>query len=163
MANQNLSLNSRQEVAFKDLFFKSPEDLFKVQRDNLIEEFAEILKSGPMELSSFSVLIEDKKKESLALENFILYKVLTLMSEALVFYGEFQTSVDLFTLKILKMILELNSPRVAMATIALNSNARILELNELPYKESNEALVMVASSNYGPLKSQDGKYSEKND
>lgn len=161
LANQNLSLNSRQEVAVKDLFFKSPEDLFKVQRDNLIEEFAEILKPGAMELAAFSAIIEEKKKEALEAENFILYKVLILLNEALVFYGEFQTSVDLFTIKILKMILELNSPRVAMATITMNSSARILELNELPYRESEEALVMIASSNYGPLKAQDGKYSEK--
>lgn len=161
LASQNVTFNSRQEVSVANLFFKSQEDLFSVQREAVFEEFSEELNTGAVELSVFANKIEEKKTIALSAQNFILYKTLLLLSEALVTYGEFQTTVDLFTLKVLKMIIELNSPRVALTTLTLNSDNRLLELNELPYKESLQPLVMIASSNYGPLKSQDTNYSEK--
>ncbi|MDD4973379.1 MAG: PD-(D/E)XK nuclease family protein [Bacteriovorax sp.] len=161
LASSNLTLNARQEVSLENLFFKSPEDLFKVRREELLEALSEELLVGPMSLEDFSKKIEERKIKALESEDFIYYKVLLLLAESLELYGEFQTSVDTFTLKILKMILELNSPRVSLATITSNPSTRLLELNELPYKDSEHPLVMVATSNYGTLKSQEGKYSEK--
>ncbi|RPJ76454.1 MAG: hypothetical protein EHM20_07425, partial [Alphaproteobacteria bacterium] len=161
LASQNITLNSRQEVSVADLFFKSQEDLFRIQREAIFEEFSEELQVGALELEVFAAGVEEKKKTALSAQNFILYKILLLLGEALVTYGEFQTTVDLFTLKVLKMIIELNSPRVALTTLTLNSDNRLLELNELPYKESLQPLVMIASTSYGPLKSQDSNYSEK--
>jgi CRISPR/Cas system-associated exonuclease Cas4 (RecB family) len=161
LASSNLTLNARQEVSLENLFFKSPEDLFKVRREELLEALNEELAAGAMSLEDFSKKIEERKIKALESEDFIYYKVLLLLAEALELYGEFQTSVDTFTLKILKMILELNSPRVALATITSNPSTRLLELNELPYKDSEHPLLMVATSNYGTLKSQEGKYSEK--
>ncbi|MBC7539268.1 MAG: PD-(D/E)XK nuclease family protein [Bacteriovorax sp.] len=161
LASSNLTLNARQEVSLESLFFKSPEDLFKMRREELIEALNEELIIGPASLEDFSIKIEERKIKALDSEDFIYYKVLSLLSEALELYGEFQASVDTFTLKIFKMILELNSPRISLATITSNPETRLLELNELPYKKSEHPLVMVASSNYGTLKSQEGKYSEK--
>lgn len=161
LANQNVTLNSRQEVAIANLFFKSQEDLFSIQREELIAQLSDELQLAPMELEAFVIKIEEKKKEALRAENFILYKVLLLLAEALVMYSEFQSKVDLFTLKVLKMILELNSPRVALATLTPNPQTRLLELNELPYRENDQPLVLIASSSYGALKSQESKYSEK--
>lgn len=168
LASQNLTLNLRQEVAVADLFFKSQEDLFRVQREAVLEEFSNDFNEGStysndkyLKLDDFFLKIEEKKKNALLFENFILYKTLLLIGEALVSYGEFQQTVDQFTLKVLKLILELNSPRVALATLTMNHKNRLLELNELPYRESKEPLVIAASSSYGPLKSQESNYSEK--
>lgn len=161
LASQSVTLNYRQEVSGSNLFFKSQEDLFKIQREELIEELSAALELAPSALEDFILKVEDKKREALLEENFIRYKTLLLLDDALVFYGEFQTTVDLFTLKVLKMILELNSPRVALATLILSPQNRLLELNELPYRESPHPLVAIASSSYGPLKSQENKYSEK--
>lgn len=157
----NLTFNIRQEVSSANLFFKSSEDLFKVKRDKLLEDFNEEIQQLPMSLEDFSKKIEEKKVKALLSEDFILYKILLLLAEGVEFYGEFQASVDSFTLKIFKMILDLNSPRVSLATITSNSENRLLELSEIVYNDSPSPLVMVASSNYGTLKSQDGKYSEK--
>lgn len=165
MACQNVTFNLRQEVALENLFFKSQEDLFRVQRDFLMDDFKEHfqdeLKNAPILLADFVLKIEEKKKNALSSEQFLLYKTLLLLEEAVNAYGEFQETVDLFTLKVLKMILELNSPRVSLATMIKNPEGRLLELNELPYLESVRPLVVIASSNYGPLKSGEGHYSEK--
>ena len=165
LASQNVTFNIRQEVAVADLFFKSQEDLFRTQREALIDELNEdfnVETNGKhLKLADFILKIEEKKKKALLVENFILYKILILLDEAVVAYGEFQQTVDQFTLKVLKLILELNSPRVSLATLAINHKNRLLELNELPYNESKEPLVVIASSNYGPLKAQQSNYSEK--
>lgn len=165
LASQNITFNSRQEVAVEHLFFKSQEDLFNIARVDLLEELSEELSgelvNGNVELVSFFPRIEERKNRALKDEDFILYKVLLLFVDALTAYSEFQTTIDLFTLKVLKMILELNSPRVALATLTMDPKNRLLELNELPYRDDSQSLVIVASSLYGPLKSQESKYSEK--
>ena len=161
LANQNLSLNSRQEVAMGNLFFKSPEDIFKTCREELLDSLKDEFLKESLPLDEFSKKIETRKAAALENENFILYKVLLLLEECLILYGEFQAVVDLFSLKIFKIILELNSPRVSIATISKTHENRLLELNELPYRQSELPLVLVASSHYGSLKSQEGKYSEK--
>lgn len=161
LASSNLTFNARQEVALENLFFKSPEDLFKVRRLELFEDFGRDVLMGPVSLEDFLKNIEERKIKALELEDFLLYKILLLLVLALEFYGEFQKSIDNFSLEILKMVLELNSPRASLVTLAPDPKNRILELNELPYKKSTYPLVMVAASNYGPLKSQEGRYSEK--
>ena len=165
LASQSATLNIKQEVAVADLFFKSQEDLFRTQREALIEELSEDFNvessKKSINLDDFILKIQEKKKSALLIENFILYKTLILLNEALLSYGEFQQTVDPFTLKVLKLILELNSPRVALATLAINHKNRLLELNELPYSESQAPLLVIASSSYGPLKSQQSNYSEK--
>lgn len=161
LACSNVTLNQRQEVSGKNVFFKSQEDLFSIQRDALIEELIEEVQSEPMEINAFVLKNEERKIAALKDENFIRYKILLLLNDSLVTYGEFQTSIDLFTIKVLKMILDLNSPRVALATLDLKPLSRLLELNELPYNESVSPLVIVASSSYGPLKPGESKYSEK--
>ena len=161
LASENLCFNSRQEVSLEGLYFKSPEDIFKVKREELCEVLSEELLASPMGLEDFSNLLEVKKKEALKKEDFIYYKTLLLFAEALTFYSEFQSSVDIFTLKIFKMILELNSPRVSLVTLISNPENRLMELNELLYRESVYPLAIVASSSYGPLRSQEKKYSEK--
>ncbi len=161
LASTQSSFNFKQEVATQDKFFKSPEDLFSIAREKLFEELSEELKEKSLEIEVFSNNIEEKKKEALKAEDFILYKTLLLLSDALTYYGEFQTTVDGFTLNVLKMILELNSPRVSLALLTPKPNTRLFELNELPYNDSEHPLVMIASSNYGPLKAGESKYSEK--
>ena len=161
LASQHVNLNSRQEVALENLFYKSPEDLFQVKRIELLDNLNEELKDESIDLKLFLEKIEIRKSKSLEVEDYVLYKVLLLLEDALSFYSEFQSTLDSFALKILKLILELNSPRVSLATITINPENRLLELNELPYREGEHPLVLVASSNYGALKSQDEIYSEK--
>lgn len=161
LASPHLSFNPKQEVAIQNQFFKSPEDLFSIKREKLIEELIEALGNESLSIPDFEVQIDEKKKKALKEEDFILYKILLLLTDAITFYGEFQTTVDSFSLKVFKMILELNSPRVSLATLTADTKTRLLEINELPYKESEHPLVMVASSNYGALKSGEAKYSEK--
>ncbi|MGZ3807825.1 MAG: PD-(D/E)XK nuclease family protein, partial [Bacteriovorax sp.] len=161
LASTHSHFNSKQEVATENQFFKSPEDLFRIRREKLIEDLMEDFGNRSLTISDFSDLINERKKAALKEEDFILYKTLLLLAETLTFYGEFQTTVDSFTLKVLKMILELNSPRVSLVTLNSDLNTRLFEINELPYKENEHPLVLIASSNYGPLKSGEGKYSEK--
>ncbi len=162
LACTNLTLNNRQEVASDGLFIKSPEDLFLVGRTKLFEELSEKVKADvSIKLVDFIQQLDDRKTRALFLEDFILYKILLLLNEAVVAFGEFQVDIDLFSLKVFEVIIGLNLPRVSMATITMNPQSRLLELNELPFKESIHPLVVVASSQYGSLKSQDSKYSEK--
>lgn len=162
LASSSLSLNSRQEVADPNLFFKSQEDLFSVCQTKLLEDFHEEIKAMvSIDLESFLKQIEEKKIKAQESEDYILYKTLHLLSDALIIYGEFQTVIDSFSLKIFKKILELNSPRVFLATLTDKPETRLLELNELPYRKSSLPLVIVAASSYGPLKSSDIKYNEK--
>jgi hypothetical protein len=87
LADRNVSLSSRQEVAVENLFFKSQEDLFHIQREELFEKINEDLQlSSVVELDAFSLKIEEKKKSALLANNFILYKILLLLSDALVAY-----------------------------------------------------------------------------
>lgn len=160
LATANTTFNGRQEVALSNMFFKSPEDLFKTKRDSLIET---LIKEIPEAISieDFNEKIESMKIKALDSENFILYKTLLLLIDAVGFYSEFQTTVDSFSLKILNKILELNSPRVSLVTISKDPETRLLELNELSYSKSSCPLMMVASSHYGQLKTEASKYSEK--
>lgn len=161
LATPHSSFHLKQEVFLVDQFFKSPEDLFSVQREKIIEELTEDLGEQSSEIQIFMAQIEERKKGALKNENYIAYKVLSLLTEALILYGEFQTKVDSFSLKVFKMILELNSPRITMTTLASKAKSRLLELNELPYYESNNRLIIVASSTYGSLKSSESRYSDK--
>lgn len=161
LASQNLTLNLKQEVSTENLFFKSQEDIFTVQRESLIGELGDELFGSAIPIETFCLKLEERKAAALKDENFILYKVLLLLNDALLAYTEFQTTVDLFSLKVFKMILQLNSPRVSLLTLNSNPDDRLFELNELPYREGSRPLFLIATSNYGPLKSSESKYSEK--
>lgn len=160
-ASQQLDFNSRQEVISSGQFFKSPEDLFSAKREIVFEELSALTEKEKITLSSFKEIVDEKKKAALQEQDYISYKIHSLITEALALYGEFQDYVDDFSLKILKFIIELNSPRVSLAALSLTSESRFFELNELPYRISKNPLLLVASSNYGPLKSGEGHYSEK--
>jgi RecB family exonuclease len=161
LASPHVSFNAKQEVNSHGQFLKSPEDLFSIKREKLIEEFSEILEKKSLPIEEINKLIEEKKQSALEGEDYIRYKILLLLTDALTFYGEFQTSVDSFALKVLKMILELNSPRVSLASLIVQPQTRLLDLNELPYKENDYPLAMIATSHYGPLKTGESKYSER--
>lgn len=160
-ACQQLDFNSRQEVISTGQFFKSPEDLFSTKRDFIFENLSGLVRKSKISLPSFKETIEERKKSAQKEQDFISYKIQTLIIEALTLYGEFQEHVDDFSLKILKFIIELNSPRVSLAALSMSSESRFFELNELPYRISNDPLMIVASSNYGSLKAGEGNYSEK--
>jgi CRISPR/Cas system-associated exonuclease Cas4 (RecB family) len=160
LASSNLTFHARQEVLRPDQFFKSPEDLFQSSRENLLEEL-KVIAGDRIEISELNNKVEELKKASLASENFILYKVILLLEEAVKAYSEFQSHVDPFSLVVFDMILALNSPRVSMAPLLLNQNFRLLELNEIGLEEIKRPLVVIASSSYGTLKTSDTKYSEK--
>lgn len=160
-ACQQLDFNSRQEVISSGQFFKSPEDLFSAKRDVIFEALLEIVKKTVVHLEEFKGKIAERKKTTLQNQDYISYKIHSLIEEALVFYGEFQSFVDSFSLKILKLIIELNSPRVSLAALSSSTATRFFELNELPYRMSPDPLMIVASSNYGSLKAGEGNYSEK--
>jgi CRISPR/Cas system-associated exonuclease Cas4 (RecB family) len=161
LASSRLSLGARQEVMIKDQFFKSPEDLFKNKREVLIDELDQELGEESVSIQKIIEQIEAKKIIALNKQDFIFYKLLLLFQDALTFYAEFQTSFDSFALKVFKMILELNSPRVSMVTLSQHYKTRLFEISELPYKESHNPLIVIASSNYGILKTGESKYSEK--
>jgi len=165
LASNHSTFNSRQEVMTEDQFLKSPEDLFKVSRDKFLEKIQNKLQdeslSFSMVIKDFLLSLEDYKKESILSEDFILYKTILIFENALNLYSEFQSTIDLFTLKVIKVILELNSPRVFLATICPNPKSRLLEINELIFSDSKDPLVLVATSHYGALKSGESKYSEK--
>lgn len=159
LASSQPEFNSRQEVLSAGQFFKSPEDLFSMKRDLIFEEMID--QKVAMTLEEFKNKIILKKKTALQSEDFIDYKVYTLINEALELYGEFQSHIDEFSLKILKLIIELNSPRVSLASLTMISHSRFFELNELPFRDSENSLLIVASESYGSLKSGEGNYSEK--
>ena len=165
LASNHSTLNFRQEVMIEDQFFKSPEDLFKVSREKLIEKIQNRLQnktnSSSILIKDFIAILEELKKESLDCENFILFKTILLFENALNIYNEFQKTFDMFTLKVIKVILELNSPRVSLATLCFEPKTRLLEINELLFSDSKIPLVVVATSNYGGLNSGESKYSEK--
>ncbi len=161
LASQQVGFQQRQEVAFARQFFKSPEDLFFTKREKFFELLSELIRFESRPLNEVLNLITEQKEASLKAQDFITYKILTLSEEALALYGEFQQSVDLFSLKVLKQIIELNSPRVSLATLTEEYDSRIYDINELPYRDEERALYVIASSNYGSLKSGESHYSEK--
>ena len=75
LASSNLTLNARQEVSLDNLFFKSPEDLFKIKREELLEVLNEELQAGAMSLDHFLNIIEAKKNQVLEKEDFISYLI----------------------------------------------------------------------------------------
>jgi RecB family exonuclease len=161
LASQQSGLNFRQEVSFSEQFFKSPEDIFQIKREKFFEDLTDWLDNRSVPIEDLNFNLEEQKKALLLNEDFIGYKIVTLMNEALELYKEFQNNFDHFSLKVLKQIIELNSPRVSLATLVNHNESRIFDINELPYNESQNPLVIIASSNYGSLKSGEGNYSEK--
>lgn len=161
LASQQIDFHHRQEVALPGQFFKSPQDLFQSRREKYFESLSDALRFKSISLTELLNQITDGKREVLKQQDFISYKILILMEEALSLYGEFQQSLDLFSVKVLKQIIELNSPRVSLATIVTEFNSGIFDINELPYRDTVNPLVVIASSSYGSLKSSDSKYSEK--
>jgi len=161
LASQQIDFHHRQEVTLPGQFFKSPEDLFQSRREKYFETLSDTLRFNSIALNDLLNQIVDAKKEVLVQQDFISYKILILVEEALSLYGEFQQTVDLFSVKVLKQIIELNSPRVSLATVAEEFKSGIFDINELPYRETKNPLVVIASSSYGSLKSNDSKYSEK--
>lgn len=161
LTSSNQNYNIRQEVVSENLFFKTPEDLFEIEREKLFDSLEEELQSDSVEVENFLLKIKAEKERALSVENFICYKTLSLLEEIVDVYREFQARIDVFSIKVFRIIVGLNSPRVFLTTLNKEYSSRLFELSEVPYRKTSSPLVVIASSNYGTLKSQEDRYSGK--
>ncbi len=161
IANSNLTLSSYQELHLDNSFFKTARDLFLVARVSLMEELSLKIGSGVLEIDLFIQEVEEIKKASLAVGDYLKYKCTLLLDEAIKIYQEFQSSVDAFAIKVFAQILELNSPRISAVTLEKEEQSRVFDFNEMSYNQSELPIVFIASSDHGSLKSQESKHSDK--
>ena len=162
LASKSLDFNDLQEICSGEIFVKSNEDIFRSKRDGFFELLNESMVKTTESIEDFKLRILDKKNATVKDQDFILFKTIALIEEAVEIYKEFQSTIDSFSLAVIKTIIELNTPRVALATLTNASNGRrVLDLNELSFRNHATPLIIVASGQYGPLKSSEGVYSEK--
>jgi RecB family exonuclease len=160
IAGNEISLNHLGEVSCAGDFFKTQEDFFKSSRQDIFQILSKAINKNKMPLEQFRQTVTGLKEQALLEENFIKYKIIDLAEECLEVYKEFQTELDEFSLKIFQHVVELNSPRVFAVSQTGEEANKIQKIDELSFLKIHGPTVLLASSDYGNIRSAEKKLNE---
>ena len=150
--------NSRQELFIKKIKFKQSIDLFKTEKSKLFKQIEDLKNTTVSELINW--LVELKKKQ-VEVGNYLSVKVADLIIDSLELYKTYNDALDIFVLKIISNVVELNTPRNYFITMSNETDLEICTLEEAKFLNENHALAVILSLDTSPFKAKESKYSKE--
>jgi CRISPR/Cas system-associated exonuclease Cas4 (RecB family) len=145
----NTYLKNFRDIIQEGFLFKSPEDLFIHSKENAFSILYENQKQD--QPFDFLALIEKEKVKSLERQLFLDFKIWLLMEEAFKTYSEYSDNIDSFFLTVLRQVVDLNTPRNFLIPMNDREGSKILNFDDLKYRKSDRALVVVLSKESSPF------------
>jgi hypothetical protein len=163
LAGSNISLHHFQESYESESFFRATEDIFSTESESLIKKIKDMLSAkngGQCDVGELESFLNEEKSKMITLGNYRQYKMIDLTALALGEYKIFQAKIDLFTVDILEMVINLNSPRVSLVSLIENANRHYYEAGDLGLGAGQRKAAVLATKSIGTFKTSDHSLSE---
>lgn len=166
IGTKNLEAVHAQEVNLNNHFFKVPFNLFADNLANLMNELQEKLRNEDQGIKTTELLIwlTSKQDKYLAAKKFRQLKIVLQFKQNIIEWLALSDENDTFRLfdcYIFEEVMLLDLPRVSLIPYGHQHSGKIASLKELASLNLNKKNILCITSQYGPVKSTGGQYSEQ--